>query len=173
MTLRTFHVGGVAGGNVGSVSKIEAKYVGRLEIDELRCVTYKTDSGEQYDIVIGRSAEMRIVDERTDITLASALIPYGAKLYQHVGDIVNPGDIIADWDAYNAVILTEVDGSGAVGACGDMDGREVSGIEHINTVSLFADNFEVGDHIGGLLPVDSCVQKTADKDIETRTQEGN
>ena len=110
LTLRTFHVGGVAGGNVGSVSKIEAKYVGRLEIDELRCVTYKTDSGEQYDIVIGRSAEMRIVDERTDITLASALIPYGAKLYKHVGDIVNPGDIIADWDAYNAVILTEVDG---------------------------------------------------------------
>ena len=110
LTLRTFHVGGVAGGNVGSVSKIEAKYVGRLEIDELRCVTYKTDSGEQYDIVIGRSAEMRIVDERTDITLASALIPYGAKLYKHVGDIVNPGDVIADWDAYNAVILTEVDG---------------------------------------------------------------
>ena len=110
LTLRTFHVGGVAGGNVSTTSKIEAKYTGRLEIDELRSVNYKTSSGEEYDIVIGRSAEMRIVDERTDITLASALVPYGAKLYKHVGEIVNPGDLIADWDAYNAVILSEVAG---------------------------------------------------------------
>ena len=110
LTLRTFHVGGVAGGNVGTNSKIEAKYTGRLEIDELRYVSYVSSTGEEYDVVTGRSAEMRIVDERKDVTLASALIPYGAKLYKHSGDIVNPGDLIADWDAYNAVILSEVDG---------------------------------------------------------------
>ena len=110
MTLRTFHVGGVAGGNVGTNSKIEAKYTGRLEIDELRFVPYVSSTGEEYDVVTGRSAEMRIVDEHKDVTLASALIPYGSKLYKHSGDIVNPGDLIADWDAYNAVILSEVDG---------------------------------------------------------------
>ncbi len=110
LTLRTFHVGGVAGGNVGTTSKIEAKYAGRLEIDELRYVTYTTNSGEQYDIVIGRSAEMRIVDENTDIVLASALIPYGSKLYKKDGEKVKAKDVIADWDAYNAVIISEVSG---------------------------------------------------------------
>ncbi len=110
LTLRTFHVGGVAGGNIGTTSKLEAKHTGTLEIDELRYVHYVTSTGEEYDVVIGRSAEMRIVDDRTGITLATALLPYGSHLYKHAGDKLQKGDIIADWDPYNAVIISEVAG---------------------------------------------------------------
>ncbi len=110
LTLRTFHVGGVAGVNIASASRIEAKYEGILEIDELRSVNYTSEAGEKYEIVIGRSAEMRIVDRNTRIALTSAHIPYGAKLYFLDGDTVKKGQLISDWDPYNAVILSEVPG---------------------------------------------------------------
>jgi len=110
LTLRTFHVGGVAGVNIASASRIEAKYDGILEIEELRSVQYTSESGEKTDIVIGRSAEMRIVDKKTHIALTSAHIPYGAKLYFRNGDEVKKGNLISDWDPYNAVILSEISG---------------------------------------------------------------
>ncbi|MCX6305657.1 MAG: DNA-directed RNA polymerase subunit beta' [Bacteroidetes bacterium] len=110
LTLRTFHVGGVAGVNIASASRIDAKYDGVLEIDELRSVDYTSEAGEKYEIVIGRSAEMRIVDKNTRIALTSAHIPYGAKLFFHDGDAVKKGQLISDWDPYNAVILSEVPG---------------------------------------------------------------
>ena len=109
LTLRTFHVGGVAGGNIGTTSSIQAKYDGRLEIDELRFVPYEED-GNKYNVVMGRSAEMRVVDVKTDVTLSSALIPYGSKLYKNSGDMVSKGDLIAEWDPYNAVIISDVSG---------------------------------------------------------------
>jgi DNA-directed RNA polymerase subunit beta' len=110
LTLRTFHVGGVAGVNIASASRIEAKYEGILEIDELRAVDFTSESGDKCEIVIGRSAEMRIVDRNTRIALTSAHIPYGAKLYFSNGDTVQKGQLISDWDPYNAVILSEVSG---------------------------------------------------------------
>jgi DNA-directed RNA polymerase subunit beta' len=110
LTLRTFHVGGVAGVNIASASRIDAKYEGVLEIDELRSIDYTSEAGEKYEIVIGRSAEMRIVDQNTRIALTSAHIPYGAKLYFHNGDPVKKGQLISEWDPYNAVILSEVPG---------------------------------------------------------------
>ena len=111
LTLRTFHVGGVAGGNIGTTSRIEAKYDGVLEVDELRSVPFTDDAeSKTYDIVIGRSAEMRIVDENTRITLASALVPYGSHLYMKPGVSVKKGDVIADWDPYNALIISEAGG---------------------------------------------------------------
>ncbi len=110
LTLRTFHVGGVAGVNIASASRIEAKYEGLLEIDELRSVEYAGESGEKYDIVIGRSAEMRIVDQNTRVALTSAHIPYGARLFFQNGQTVKKGQLISDWDPYNAVILSEVTG---------------------------------------------------------------
>ncbi|MBM3403469.1 MAG: DNA-directed RNA polymerase subunit beta' [Bacteroidetes bacterium] len=109
LTLRTFHVGGVAGVNIASLSRIEARYDGILEIDELRSVE-NTQSGKKVEIVIGRSAEMRIVDKKTQIILTSQNIPYGANLYFKHGDHVSRGDIISEWDPYNAVILSEVAG---------------------------------------------------------------
>ncbi|MBR6292925.1 MAG: DNA-directed RNA polymerase subunit beta' [Bacteroidales bacterium] len=109
LTLRTFHVGGVAGGNIGTTSSLQAKYEGRLIIDELRSIPY-SEGGDNYHIVMGRSAEMRIVDEKTDITLFSSLLPYGAKLYKLSGEILKKGDLIAEWDPYNAVIISDVAG---------------------------------------------------------------
>ncbi|MEI6747918.1 MAG: DNA-directed RNA polymerase subunit beta' [Bacteroidota bacterium] len=110
LTLRTFHVGGVAGANIGSLSRINAKYDGLLEIEELRSVPYLNEEGKSYDVVIGRSAEMRIIDKNTGIILSSGNIPYGANLYLNHGAEVKKGDLITDWDPYNAVILSEVNG---------------------------------------------------------------
>jgi len=110
LTLRTFHVGGVAGAHIASTSRITAKYDGVLEIDELRSVDYTSDKGNKFQIVIGRSAELRIVDKNTRIALSSANIPYGASLYFKDGDVLKKGDLISDWDPYNAVILSEVTG---------------------------------------------------------------
>ncbi len=109
LTLRTFHVGGTAS-NIAILSKIEAKYDGILQIDELRFVEYKDAEGNKYDIVIGRSAEMRIVDKNTGIVLASSNIPYGAKLHYKAGRTVKKGAVIAEWDPYNAVIISEFGG---------------------------------------------------------------
>lgn len=109
LTLRTFHVGGTAS-NIAITSKLEAKFDGLLEIDELRYVDYENANKEKYDIVIGRSAEMRIVDKKTSITLASANIPYGSRLHVRSGIDIKKGELISDWDPYNAVILSEIKG---------------------------------------------------------------
>jgi DNA-directed RNA polymerase subunit beta' len=110
LTLRTFHVGGVAGGNIASSSNIISKYDGVLEIDELRYVEYTSPSKDKYDIVIGRSAEMRIMDKNTNIILTTSQVPYGSRLYFRNGKTVKKGDIICDWDPFNAVILSEHQG---------------------------------------------------------------
>lgn len=110
LTLRTFHVGGVAGGNIASSNNLTAKYSGIIEIEELRYVEYVNASGEKSDMVIGRSAEMRIVDPNTKITLMNNQIPYGSRLFFKNGDTVKQGDVICDWDPFNAVILSEYNG---------------------------------------------------------------
>ncbi|NTW09256.1 MAG: hypothetical protein HGA28_06780, partial [Anaerolineaceae bacterium] len=84
---------------------------GYLEIDEIRSVPYTNREGKIYEVVIGRSAEMRIVDKHTRIILASGHIPYGANLYSRENTEVKKGDMIADWDPFNAVILSEVTGA--------------------------------------------------------------
>ncbi len=109
LTLRTFHVGGVAG-NITTDSSVVAKYEGILEIDELRTVDYSDEDGNNYKVVIGRLAELRIVDENTDIILATHSIPYGSKLYVDKGAKVKKGDVICEWDPFNAVIISEKSG---------------------------------------------------------------
>ncbi len=109
LTLRTFHVGGVAG-NVTTNSSIVAKYEGVLEIDELRTVDYTDKDGKKSKVVIGRLAELRIIDENTDIVLATHLIPYGSNLYVDKGAKVKKGDVICEWDPFNAVIISEKSG---------------------------------------------------------------
>lgn len=111
LTLRTFHVGGVAGLGVMSASRIEAKYDGLVEIDELRTVERKNPDGKKTKVVVGRSAEVRIVDPNTKITLTTGNIPYGAQLYVNPGDKVKKGMLICDWDPYNAVIISEFSGT--------------------------------------------------------------
>ncbi|MCK9449155.1 MAG: DNA-directed RNA polymerase subunit beta' [Bacteroidales bacterium] len=108
LTLRTFHVGGTAS-NLAITSKLEAKYDGIVEIDELRSVAASKE-GRDYFIVIGRSAELKIMDKKTGIVLTTSNIPYGANLYVQSGDEVAKGLHLSDWDPYNAVILSEFEG---------------------------------------------------------------
>ena len=111
LTLRTFHVGGVAS-NIAAVSTITSRYEGTLEIEELRTVKTeeKTPDGRPVEVVIGRLAEMRIMDPNTKMMLTNANIPYGSKLYFGNGSTVNKGDVICEWDPFNAVIISEVGG---------------------------------------------------------------
>ena len=115
LTLRTFHVGGVAS-NVAAISSVKSRYDGTLEIDELRTVetdeeiTREGANGEKVHVVIGRLAEMRIIDDTTGMMLTNAPIPYGAKLFFQNGAKIKSGDIICSWDPFNAVIVTEKGG---------------------------------------------------------------
>jgi DNA-directed RNA polymerase subunit beta' len=110
LTLRTFHVGGVAG-KITDENEIKAKYDGRLEIDELRTVKKKDRKGSDAEVVISRSTEMRIVDTNTGIVLTTNNIPYGAYIYLKGGGTVKKGDVICTWDPYNAVIISELAGT--------------------------------------------------------------
>ena len=105
LTLRTFHVGGVAS-NVAAVKDVTSRYDGKLEIDELRTVKNK----DNVDVVVGRMAEMRIVEPKSGIVMTTANIPYGSKLYFKDGDEVHVGDMICEWDPFNAVIVSEEGG---------------------------------------------------------------
>ena len=111
LTLRTFHVGGVAS-NIAAVSTITSRYEGVLEIEELRTVQTdeKDANGRPVEVVIGRLAEMRIIDPNTKMMLTNANIPYGSKLYFPNGAKVKKGDVICEWDPFNAVIISEITG---------------------------------------------------------------
>jgi DNA-directed RNA polymerase subunit beta' len=109
LTLRTFHVGGVAGGSTVETNVV-SKYEGRLEIDDLRTIKGKNAQGEAIDVVMSRQSEFRIVDKTTDITLYTHALPYGATLFMKDGADVKKGDMICEWDPYNAVIIAENEG---------------------------------------------------------------
>jgi DNA-directed RNA polymerase subunit beta' len=110
LTLRTFHVGGTAS-NTAASSALVAKHEGILEIDELRTVERLNAEGVKSNVVIGRSTEMRIVDANTGITLTTGNIPYGSSLYVKPNAKLKKGELICDWDPYNAVIVSEFGGS--------------------------------------------------------------
>ena len=110
LTLRTFHVGGTAS-NTGSESDLKAKASGVLEIEELRTIEKKNADGTVKNVVIGRSAELKIVDEKTGIVLMNTNIPYGSEMvFNQAGGKIKKGDVICKWDQYNAVIVSEVNG---------------------------------------------------------------
>ena len=109
LTLRTFHVGGVAGGSTVETNVV-SKYEGRLEIDDLRTIKGKNSQGEAIDIVMSRQSEFRIIDPNTNITLYTHALPYGATLFMKDGAEVKKGDMICEWDPYNAVIIAESEG---------------------------------------------------------------
>lgn len=98
--------------NIAAVSTITSRYEGTLEIEELRTVKTdeKTPDGNPVEVVIGRLAEMRIIDPNTKMMLTNANIPYGSKLYFSNGATVKKGDVICEWDPFNAVIISEVGG---------------------------------------------------------------
>jgi DNA-directed RNA polymerase subunit beta' len=109
LTLRTFHAGGTAA-NIAANASIIAKNDSRLEFEELRTVDIVDENGETAKVVVGRLAEVRFIDVNTNIVLSTHNVPYGSKLYAADGEIVNKGKLIAKWDPFNAVIITEATG---------------------------------------------------------------
>ncbi|MFW5755293.1 MAG: DNA-directed RNA polymerase subunit beta' [Tangfeifania sp.] len=110
LTLRTFHVGGIAG-NISAQSTVEARYDGYAEIEELRAVEKKDEEGNPVDIVVSRLAELKIIDKNTKIPLSTHTIPYGSKLYVKNGEEIRKGKLLCEWDPFNGVIITEFDGT--------------------------------------------------------------
>ena len=110
LTLRTFHAGGVAA-NAAANASIIAKYESaRLEFEEVRTVPFDED-GRMCEMVVSRLGELRFVDPNTKIVLSTVNVPYGSSLYYKTGDVVSKGEKIAQWDPFNAVIVTEYAGT--------------------------------------------------------------
>ncbi len=109
LTLRTFHVGGVAGG-VSEDSNVTVKFPGKLEIEDLKTVKGEDNEGNEALIVISRTSEAKITDPKTGITLSTNTIPYGSQLFASSGDTVKAGDLICKWDPFNGVVISEFSG---------------------------------------------------------------
>jgi DNA-directed RNA polymerase subunit beta' len=109
LTLRTFHVGGVAMKGA-TETQIVAKFNGIIEFDEVRSIKPGKESSGDFEVVIGRSGEMRIIDENTRAVLTSGIIPYGSHLFVKEGQRVEKGALVCEWDPFNAVIISEFTG---------------------------------------------------------------
>jgi DNA-directed RNA polymerase subunit beta' len=110
LTLRTFHVGGVAG-SASVESTLAAKFDGNIQFDGLRTVVIENKDGNKVQIVIGRTGEVRVIDTKNDRLLITNNIPYGATLNVKDGQKVNKGDVICTWDPFNNVIMAEINGN--------------------------------------------------------------
>ena len=109
LTLRTFHVGGIAG-NITEENKIVAKFDGVVEIDELKTVKSKNSDGKDVEVVISRTSEFKLKDPKTGIVLSTNNIPYGSFIYTKNKAKIKKGTLVCDWDPYNGVIISEFSG---------------------------------------------------------------
>ena len=109
LTLRTFHVGGIAG-NISEDNKLAVKFGGLAEIEDLKTVKGQDNDGNDIDIVISRTSELKLTDKKTGIVLSTNNIPYGSTLLIKSGDKLTKGDVVCTWDPYNGVIVSEFAG---------------------------------------------------------------
>ena len=109
LTLRTFHVGGIAG-NISEENQLLSKFDGTTEIDDLKTVKSTDNEGNSVDLVISRTCEIKIIDEKTGIVLSSNIIPYGSSISIKNGKKIKKDDLICKWDPYNGVIISEFAG---------------------------------------------------------------
>ncbi|MCX2838651.1 MULTISPECIES: DNA-directed RNA polymerase subunit beta' [Salinimicrobium] len=109
LTLRTFHVGGIAG-NISEENKLIAKFPGIAEIEDLKTVTGEAPDGSVAEIVISRTSELKLKDEKSGIVLSTSNIPYGSQIFIKNGDKVSKDDVVCQWDPYNGVIISEFAG---------------------------------------------------------------
>ena len=109
LTLRTFHVGGVAG-NVSEENQIISKFNAKVELDDLKTVETKDEEGNQVTVVISRTAEVRLVDLKSKNVLSTKNIPYGSSLFVKSGDKVKINDVLCKWDPFNGVVVSEFTG---------------------------------------------------------------
>jgi len=109
LTLRTFHVGGIAG-NISEENKLSVKFDGKAEIEDMKTVKGEDSDGNKVDIVISRTSEIKLIDEKTGITLSTNNIPYGSYIYVKNGQKLKKGTVVCQWDPYNGVIISEFAG---------------------------------------------------------------
>ena len=109
LTLRTFHVGGIAG-NISEENQLLSKFDGTTEIEDLKTVKSNDNEGNQIDLVISRTCEIKIIDDKTGIVLSSNIIPYGASIFVKNGKKIKKDELICKWDPYNWVVISEFSG---------------------------------------------------------------
>ena len=109
LTLRTFHVGGIAG-NISEENQLLSKFDGSTEIEDLKTVKSTDNEGNSVDLVISRTCEVKIIDDKTGIVLSSNIIPYGSAISVKSGKKIKKDDLICKWDPYNGVIISEFAG---------------------------------------------------------------
>ena len=109
LTLRTFHVGGIAG-NISEENNLAVKFDGVAEIEDLKTVKGKDNDGNDVDIVISRTSEIKLVDKKTGIVLSTNNIPYGSTIFVKNGQSLKKGSVVCQWDPYNGVIISEFSG---------------------------------------------------------------
>ncbi len=109
LTLRTFHVGGIAG-NISEENNLAVKFDGVAEIEDLKTVKGKDSEGNDVDIVISRTSEIKLVDKKTGIVLSTNNIPYGSTIFVKNGQSLKKGTVVCQWDPYNGVIISEFSG---------------------------------------------------------------
>ena len=109
LTLRTFHVGGIAG-NISEENKLIAKFPGIAEIEDLKTVKGEAPDGSEAEIVISRTSELKLKDPKSGIVLSTSNIPYGSQLFIKNGDKVSKDEVVCQWDPYNGVIISEFAG---------------------------------------------------------------
>jgi DNA-directed RNA polymerase subunit beta' len=109
LTLRTFHVGGIAG-NISEENNLAVKFDGVAEIEDLKTVKGKDTEGNDIDIVISRTSEIKLVDKKTGIVLSTNNIPYGSSIFVKNGQKLKKGTVVCQWDPYNGVIISEFSG---------------------------------------------------------------
>ena len=109
LTLRTFHVGGVAG-NISEENRLVARYDGVAEIEDLKTVKGQDSEGNTASIVISRTAELKLVDSNTKNVLNTHNIPYGSSIFVKNNSKIKKGDVICQWDPFNGVIVSEFTG---------------------------------------------------------------
>src|SRR5690606_27805278 len=109
LTLRTFHVGGIAG-NISEDNKLIVKFDGIAEIAELKTIKGEDSDGNPANMVISRTSELKLIDKKTGITLSTNNIPYGSTILIKNGDALKKGDVVCSWDPYNGVIISEFAG---------------------------------------------------------------
>jgi len=109
LTLRTFHVGGIAG-NISEENKLMVKFDGLAEIEDLKTVKSKDNDGKVINVVISRTCELKLLDSKTGIVLSTNIIPYGSTILIKDGQKLTKDDIICQWDPYNGVIISEFGG---------------------------------------------------------------
>jgi len=110
LTLRTFHVGGIAG-NISEDNSLVSKFEGTAELEDLKTVNGKDSDGKKINIVISRTCELKVIDNKTGTILSTNIIPYGSSIFVKDGDKLKKGQMVCQWDPYNGVIISEFGGA--------------------------------------------------------------